>query len=49
MAENMALTLEYEGLVEELSETSKANDAVSEAIYAKVGEMLAISFVSGTK
>ena len=47
MAENVALGLEHEGLEEELSKTSKANKALTEAIYAKVGEMLAISFASG--
>ena len=41
MTENMALTVEYEGLVNELSEVSNANNAVSEAIDAKVQEILA--------
>ena len=49
MADNMALTMEYEGLVKELGEMNNANDAVSEAISAKVQEILAISFVSGPK
>ena len=41
MAENMALTAEYEGLVNELSEVNNANNAASEAIDAKVQEILA--------
>ena len=41
MAENMALAAEYEGLVNELSEVNNANNAVSEAIDAKVQEILA--------
>ena len=41
MAENMALTLEYEGLVSELGEVNNANKAVSEAIDVKVQEILA--------
>ena len=41
MAENMALTVEYEGLVNELGEVNNANNAVSEAIDAKVQEILA--------
>ena len=47
LADNMALNMEYEGLVKDLDDINAAKTAASEAISAKVQEILAIAFVSG--
>ena len=45
LSNNMALTMEYEELVKDLNDINAANDAVNEAISAKVQEILAITFI----
>ena len=47
LADNMALNMEYEGLVKDLDDINAAKTAASEAISAKVQEVLAIASVSG--
>ena len=48
LADNLALTMEYEELVKDLDDTNATRDAVGEAITAKVQEILAISFIRNT-
>ena len=48
LADNMALTMEYEALVKDLDNINAAKEVVNEAISAKVQEILAIS-VTNTK
>ena len=48
LANNMALTMEYEELVKDLDDMNAAKYAVKEAISAKVQEILAIPFTKTT-
>ena len=45
LADNMALTVEYEEMVKNLTYINAANEAVKEAISAKVQEILAATLV----
>ena len=48
LSDNLALNAEYDELVQELDAVNAANEAEAEAISAKVQEILAMAFNSGT-
>ena len=48
LADNMALTMEYEALVKDLDNINAAKEVVNEAISSKVQEILAISVTKTT-
>ena len=48
LSDNLALNAEYDELVKDLDAVNAANEAEAEAISAKVQEILAIAFNSGS-
>ena len=48
LANNLALTMEYEELVKHLGNMNAAKDAIKDAISAKVQEIMAIPFTKTT-
>ena len=48
LADNMALTMEYEALVKDLDNINAAKEVVNDAIFDKVQEILAISVTKTT-